>query len=181
MARKLIKRWLPDHSKVKSNPALQFLGDLLHDPNLFHLNRRSVSVAVFVGVFVAFLPIVGQMPLAACLALLLRGNLPIAVLLCWISNPFTYAPLFFTTYELGRWILDMPRANLRPEWSFEWINQEFHHIWKPLLTGSALSGLVLGALGYLFMQAFWYWTVMRSWEKRRNDRRKREQERQQTI
>lgn len=175
MARKLIKRWLPDHASVKGNPALQFLGDLLHDPNLFHLNRRSVSVAVFVGVFVAFLPIVGQMPLAALLALVLRCNLPIAVLLCWISNPFTYAPLFFSTYELGRWILDMPRVSMHPEWSWEWISQEFQHIWKPLLTGSILTGLVLGALGYFAMQAFWYWTVMRNWEKRRDQRRKRDQ------
>lgn len=176
MARKLIKRWVPDHTSVKSNPALQFLGGLLHDPNLFHLNRRSVSVAVFVGVFVAFLPIVGQMALAASLALILRCNLPLAVLLCWISNPFTYAPLFFTTYELGRWILDMPRVGFRPEWSWEWFHQEFQHIWKPLLTGSVLAGLVLGAIGYLAMQAFWYWTVMRNWEKRRSDRRrKREQ------
>lgn len=175
MARKLIKRWIPDHTTVKENPALQFLGGVLHDPNLFHLNRRSVSVAVFVGVFVAFLPIIGQMPLAACLALILRCNLPLAVLLCWISNPFTYAPIFFTTYELGRWILDMPRIGFWPELSWQWFHQEFRHIWKPLITGSVLAGLFLGGLGYLAMQVFWYLNVMRNWEKRRSERRKRQE------
>jgi uncharacterized protein len=179
MARKLIKRWVPHHSTVQSNPALQFLGGLLHDPNLFHLNRRSVSVAVFVGIFVAFLPIIGQMPLAACLALLLRCNLPLAVLLSWISNPFTYAPLFFTTYEIGRWILDTPHVGFRLELSWEWFHQEFQYIWKPLLVGSILSGLILGALGYLSMQAFWYWTVRRSWEKRCSARQKKRQATQQ--
>ncbi|MEX1034113.1 MAG: DUF2062 domain-containing protein [Cellvibrionaceae bacterium] len=175
MARKLLKRWVPDHASVKSNPALQFLGGLLHDPNLFHLNRRSVSVAVFVGIFVAFLPMVGQMALAACLALLLRCNLPLAVLLSWISNPFTYAPIFFTTYEIGRWLLDMPHARFTLYFNWEWFQEEFHHIWKPLLLGSVLSGMILGALGYLAMQAFWYWTVMRNWGRRRSDRRKKRQ------
>ncbi|MGQ9425191.1 DUF2062 domain-containing protein [Gilvimarinus sp. F26214L] len=175
MARKLIKRWVPDHSSVKRNPALKAFGEVLHDPNLFHLNRHSVSTAVFVGVFVAFLPIVGQMPLAALLSIFLRGNLPLALLLSWISNPFTYAPLFYSTYELGRWILDMPRVSLHPEWSWEWLQTELHRIWKPLLTGSVLSGIVLGGLGYLAMQGFWYWTVMRSWERRRSERASREQ------
>ena len=65
MARKLFRRYLPSAAKVKDNPSLHFLVDLLHDPNLFHLNRHSVSVAFFVGIFIAFIPIPGQMPVAA--------------------------------------------------------------------------------------------------------------------
>src|SRR5690606_12186808 len=97
MARKLIKRWVPDSSKVRGIPALKFLGKLLQDPYLFHLNRHSVSAGVAIGVFVALQPIVGQMPLAAVLALWLRGNLPLALTLTWLTNPLTYAPVYFTT------------------------------------------------------------------------------------
>jgi len=164
MARKLLKRWMPDPAAFRNKPSLQFLGNLLHDPNLFHLNRHSVSVAVFVGVFVAFLPILGQMPLAAILALLFRCNLPLAVLLCWISNPVTFPPIFFATYELGRWILQVPPAKFSIELSWECFNEEFQRLWKPLIVGSVLTGLVLGAIGYLSMQAFWYWHVMTTWE-----------------
>ncbi|GAB1265156.1 DUF2062 domain-containing protein [Aurantivibrio infirmus] len=149
------------------------MGKLLHDPNLFHLNRHSVSVAVFVGVFVAFLPIVGQMPLAALLAIVFRCNMPIAVALCWISNPITFPPIFFCTYEIGRWILDSPPAKFSLDLSWRWLMEDFQLIWKPLLTGSMLSGIVLGLLGYLSMQAFWYWSVMRNWGIRKEKRLKK--------
>lgn len=173
MARKLIKRWIPDSSSVQKKPALQFLGKLLHDPNVFHLNRHSVSAGVAIGVFVALQPIVGQMPVAALLALWFRANLPLALTLTWLTNPFTYAPVYFTTYELGRWILDMPRFSMQPEWTWEWVQQEFHAIWKPLYAGSLVAGLLLGIGSYFAMRTFWYWTVMRSWHKRSRDRAQR--------
>ncbi len=151
-------------------PALQFLGTLLHDPNLFHLNRHSVSVAVFIGIVMAFLPTLGQMPLAALLALLLRANLPISVVLCWITNPLTIPPMFYLTYEIGRWILNTPPLEFTMVLSWDWFKGEFLQIWKPLLLGSVLTGIFLGCLGYLTMQAFWYWHVMSHWEKRKKRR-----------
>lgn len=170
MPRKILRRYIPSSSKVKEMPALQFLGGLLHDPNLFHLNRHSVSVAVFIGILVAFLPTLGQMPLAALLALILRANLPLAVVLCWITNPLTIAPMFYITYEIGRWILQTPPVQFTIQLNWAWFTNEFPHIWKPLLLGSVLTGIVLGCLGYLTMQAFWYWHVMHNWEKRRKKR-----------
>lgn len=170
MARKLLKRWSPDPSRIKQLPALGFLGKLIHDPNLFHLNRHSVSVAVAVGLFVAFVPTVGQMALAALLALWLRCNLPISVALCWVSNPVTIPPLFYATYELGCWILQVPKMNFAIELSWDWLNNELLAIWKPLLVGSLLTGIFLAAFGYLAMQAFWYWHVMHHWELRRKRR-----------
>jgi hypothetical protein len=170
MARKQLRRWIPTAAKVKQMPALQFLGTLIHDPNLFHLNRHSVSVAVFIGVFVAFLPILGQMPLAALLALVMRANLPISVVLCWITNPVTIPPMFYITYEIGRWILQLPPLEFKMELSWEWFAGEFLHIWKPLLLGSVLTGIVLACFGYLTMQAYWYWHVMHNWEKRKKKR-----------
>ncbi|MFC6755273.1 DUF2062 domain-containing protein, partial [Halorubrum tibetense] len=89
MAKKLLKRWMPDPAKIRNHASLQFLGNVLHDPNLFHLNRTSVSRAFFVGIFICFLPIPGQMGLAALCALWFRANLPISAALVWISNPIT--------------------------------------------------------------------------------------------
>lgn len=170
MARKLIKRWMPDPAKVKANPALHFLGDLLHDPNLFHLNRHSVSVAFFVGVFCAFLPIPGQMPVAAAAAFIVRCNLPLAVALVWISNPLTIPPIFYATYEFGRWILQSPEIHFTIELSWDWLTNELGKLWQPLLVGSLITGTVFGALSYITMQLFWRWHVVKNWKKRKQDR-----------
>lgn len=173
MARKLLRRLIPSAATIKNTPALHFLGDMLHDPNLFHLNRHSVSVAFFVGIFVAFIPLPGQMPIAALLALLLRCNLPISVVLVWISNPVTMPAMFFATYQLGRWLLGTPPVSVSLELSLHWLVHEFSLIWKPLLAGSLLSGLVFGILGYITMRIFWRWTVVKNWQRRKRWRLER--------
>ncbi len=170
MAKKIFKRWLPDPAEFKKRPALNFMSHLLHDPNLFHLNRHSVSGAFFIGLFTAFLPILGQMPLAALLALICRVNLPIAVALVWISNPVTIPPIFYATYELGRWLLDSPSIEFTLEFSWEWFSTEFTNLWQPLVVGSLLCGVVFGGLGYISIQLFWRWHVLRNWEKRKRRR-----------
>lgn len=168
MARKLLRRFLPSASKVKDQPSLRFLGNLLHDPNLFHLNRHSVSVAFFVGIFIAFMPVPGQMPLAALCALWVRCNLPLSVALVWLTNPVTMPAVFFSTYQLGRWLLDAPPISVSLEFSWEWLANEFVLIWKPLLVGSVLCGVVFGSLGYVAIQIFWRWHVVRGWNRRKN-------------
>lgn len=167
MPKKVFKRWLPDPHFVRSHKSLQFLGHLLHDPNLFHLNRHSVSGAFFVGLFVAFLPTLGQMPLAAICALLFRVNLPISVALVWISNPLTMPPIFFATYELGRWILDSPQIHFSMELSWEWFKEEFPNFWRPLLLGSVITGLISGGIGYIAMQLIWRLHVVSQWRRRK--------------
>ena len=65
MAKHLIKRLIPDHEIVRGHKHLQIFGRLLHDPNLWHLNRRSAAGAFAVGLFMAFAPVPFQMLLAA--------------------------------------------------------------------------------------------------------------------
>ncbi|MEC8208404.1 MAG: DUF2062 domain-containing protein, partial [Pseudomonadota bacterium] len=45
MPKKFIRRFLPDHQSIKQNKALKIFGKVLHEPNLWHLNRRSASGA----------------------------------------------------------------------------------------------------------------------------------------
>lgn len=175
MPRKILKRWVPTRSEFKQRPGLKFLGVLLHDPNLFHLNRHSVSGAFFVGIFVAFLPILGQMPVAALLALLCRVNLPIAVALVWISNPVTTPPIFYATYELGRWILGTPAVEFTLNLSWEWFKSELPKLWQPLFAGSLTCGVVFGSLGYFAIQGLWRWQVINNWEKRKLARQQKQQ------
>lgn len=188
MARKILRRFFPSPSEIKKHPALNFLGDMLHDPNLFHLNRHSVSVAFFWGLFIAMLPIPGQMAVAAMAALFFRCNLPICVALVWITNPLTMAFFFYIAYEVGKFILqiDSNAANSAAAvthmdfsglWdlivdnqyraALQWLGNELGEVWKPFLLGSIVTGLAFGAIGYFGMQAFWRWHAVRAWNKRK--------------
>ena len=101
MPKRLIKKYMPDPEKLKQQKSLQFLGDRLHEPNLWHLNRRSVSLAFAVGLFAAWIPTPGQMAIAAAAAFYFRANLPISVALVWVTNPLTMPPMFYFAYIVG--------------------------------------------------------------------------------
>ena len=81
---------------------------VMNHPVYFSVSRRSISRGVWIGVFVAFIPIPMQMGVAAALALLARVNIPVAVLVVWVTNPLTMWPLFYLAYRLGAAILHIP-------------------------------------------------------------------------
>lgn len=146
------------------------MGPIFARPNLFHINRASVSTSFFIGIFVAFLPIPGQTLIAAFLALLFSSNLPIAVALVWISNPLTIAPLFIFTYGIGVLLLGMEFIDFTLEFSWSWIITQGKLIWLPLLTGSFITGLVCGSLGYILINLLWKWKVQKNWVARQGKR-----------
>jgi uncharacterized protein (DUF2062 family) len=94
MPKSFFKRYLPDRHKISEIKALDFLGEKLHRPNLWHLNRRSVSRAFGIGLWAMWTPpLPWQQIIAAALAIYFDANLPIAVALVWITNPLTWGPL----------------------------------------------------------------------------------------
>ena len=168
MPRKLIKKYMPDERKLKSNRYLSWLGSYIHDPNLWHLTRKSVSKAFFVGLFCAFIPLPSQMVIAAVVALFIRSNLPISVSLVWITNPITIPPMFYFAYWVGTLMVGADAQQVEFVMSVEWPTTELSHIWLPLLVGSLTCGIVSGTLGNFLMQGFWVWQVNKSWRKRQS-------------
>lgn len=140
MPRRLFKRYMPDPTSIREHKSLRFFGKLLHDPNLWHLNRHSVARAMGVGLFAALIPIPMQMLLAAALAIPVRGNLPIAVSLVWLTNPLTMPPVFFVTYMTGAWLMQVPPRTLPDELTFDWITDQLATVWQPFLLGSVVCG-----------------------------------------
>ena len=56
MAKKTIQRFLPDPNKIRHHKSLRIFGRLLHDANLWHLNRRSARGAFAVAVKLSPIP-----------------------------------------------------------------------------------------------------------------------------
>ena len=167
MPRHLLKRYSPDHDVIRNHKHMRLFGRLLHDPNLWHLNRRSVSGAFAVGLFWAMMPMPMQMLAAAACAISFRVNLPVSVGLVWITNPITMAPIFYFNFLVGS--IFFPGCSLSMEdfeMSAEWISHSFGEIWQPLFLGSLIVGTVLAIIGYMGMRMFWRWHVMHHYKKR---------------
>ena len=162
---------MPDHNVIRDHRNLQFLGQMLHHPHLWHLNRHSVAKAFSIGLFVAFIPVPFQMPIAAILAILFHSNLPISVMLVWVSNPITMPALFYFAYRIGVWMLDVPVRRFNFELSFDWLMSSLHTIWEPFLLGCLILGISCALLGNILMRFLWRIQVIRSWELRKARRK----------
>lgn len=175
MPRKLLRRYLPDPDDVSGNPALRPVGKWLKNPEIWHMHRRSIAGATFIGLFCAFTPVPFQMLLAAALAILTRCNLPLSVALVWISNPITMGPMFYFTYRLGAWLLNMDVSIHHVELSFRWLIDNLDDIGFPLIFGSLLCGWVAGVTGFVLVRVSWRFHVIGRWQERQL-RRKVERE-----
>ncbi len=166
MPKRLFRRYLPSPDKIRQNRSLGFLGALLSDPNLWHINRHSLAGAAFIGIFSSLVPMPMQMVLAAALAVRFKCNLPLSIVLVWFTNPLTIVPVFYFTYRVGAWILGMPIVP--PEHvNFAWLIEQMIPLWF----GSLLCGLLFGGLSWAITKLIWRMIVARSWALRQNQRR----------
>jgi len=170
MPRKFIQRFFPEPATLRNRRELRFLGTLLDDPFLFHLNRHSVAGACALGLFVAFIPVPGQMLIAALLAILLRVNLVLSVAMVWTTNPLTMPPIFYFCYRVGSWVMDKHPERMPFTLTLEWFWQELGVIWQPFLLGCFIVGISISALAYLMVNLLWRLSVIRAMRRRRKRR-----------
>jgi len=176
MPKHLIKKITPDHDMIRNHKHLQVFGDMLHDPNLWHMNRRSVSGAFAVGLFWALIPVPLQMLAAAAFAIPFRVNLPLSVALVWFTNPLTMPPVFYSNYLLGSWLLNTPEAKTKFEVSMEWFTENMDLIWQPLYFGSLIAGMTLAIIGYISVRLLWrIHLISRIQERKRRSQEKKVQ------
>ncbi|MFY8150047.1 MAG: DUF2062 domain-containing protein [Prochlorococcaceae cyanobacterium] len=125
---------------------------LWHQEGSHGQRARGFSAGVFCGCF----PFFGlQTLLGIALASVVRGNHLLAAAGTWISNPFTYLPLYLFNFKLGSLLLGpglgWPGLEvLRSEaiWQLGW------SFVSRMLLGSLLVGIVASAgLGW----AYWRW------------------------
>jgi hypothetical protein len=170
MPRKFIRKLLPDHRKIKENRYLAIFGKVLHEPNLWHLNRRSASGAFGIGLFFAFWPVPFQMWLSAACAIPCRANIPMSVATVWITNPFTMPPIFYGAYKVGSTVLGTDMSKFEFQLSWQWIMESLTTIGPAFLLGCLICSVVFGAIGYYSLNWMWRWSVIKSWQARQKKR-----------
>lgn len=167
MPKKFFQRIMPRHETVKNSRSLKIFGRLLHDANLWHMNRRSASGAFAIGLFCAFIPVPFQMVLAAAAAIPFRVNLPLSVALVWVSNPITMPVLFYFCYLIGAMILDQPERQFMFELSWEWLGNSVTTIGPAFLLGCLIMAVVSSIVGYFAIRLLWRQSVVNAWRARR--------------
>jgi hypothetical protein len=170
MPKKTLKQLAPSPARLRRWGALDRFGEGIYSGNLWHINRYSASMAFFVGPFVAFLPVPGQMLIAALAAIRLRCNLPLSVGLVWITNPLTAPAILYLAYRVGALVLGVPPGMPAFSLSWSWLSSELGSIWQPLLLGCLLLGLFSGSLGYFVINNLWRWRVGLQWKRRKRAR-----------
>lgn len=178
MPKKFFKKYMPDHNAIRDSKYLKIFGTLLHDPNLWHFNRRSVSGGFALGLFNAFVPLPSQMLLSAVGSIFLRVNLPIAVGTVWITNPVTIPPMFYFAYLVGTWIMGTPPHAFHFELSYDWLMSELVAIWQPFLLGCFVTGTVAALVGYATVRGLWRLHLIQHLKQRQQKRLLREKQKQ---
>jgi len=153
---------VPTREQLASRRWLRWLGPLLLDPQLWRWSRHGVARGVSIGVFFGLLVPVAQIPLAVITAIALRACVPAAVTSTFVTNPVTFAPVYYAAYRLGVWItadpaaaVEQPTVVASEEESGLW--QSLGDVGWPLLVGLAITATVAALCCHLTIHLAWRW------------------------
>ncbi|UTH73130.1 DUF2062 domain-containing protein [Chromobacterium sp. IIBBL 290-4] len=172
-----VRRFSSQRHQWFASPWLSWLAPCLDKPEYWAFNRRKVAMGVAVGLYSGVMPGFTQKATALALALLLRVNLPTAMVVSLYSNPLTVLPLYYLAYCLGGWLLGVSGAGVvtAPPSLFSlglsaWLQATLQWLIQlgwPLLVGMPALGLALGVAGYVFTRVLWRWSVLSAWNNRK--------------
>ena len=154
-----LKKHLPTREQIEKIRALGFLQHMLLEPNLWRMNRYSLSFGFLVGGICCFLPIIFQMVPCVLICIWIRCNVPMALLVVWISNPITIAPMMYFAYRVGSLVLCMEQQTNMLDPSLPWFFDQLGIIWKPLIVGCLICGTAFGLAGFLFIRLYYRWRI----------------------
>lgn len=173
---RFMHRHAPSRDEVLESRWLRPFGSRIRQSDLWRFTRRSVPRGVAVGLFVGiFLMVPGlQIIGAALVSAPLRGNIPIAAAMTFLSNPAT-TPFFIvaainignslgfhadlTTFE----ILATTHASVG-----RWIAWLLSDAAPATVSGLAIIGAGVAFVGYWVSLIGWRWWVGRKWRQRQN-------------
>ena len=175
--------WLRDHMPSREEMARnKYLAPIAHrflSPELWRFTRRSVPRGVALGLFCGFIIPLGQIFLAAFMALPARANVPLATLVTFVTNPFTFPFWVVIANRVGKVILDIDR-----EMGGDVIGEQMRtESWRTFsgffeaagvtVFGFVVLAIVSAGVGYVLSSWFWRWKVGRRRTKqlRRMERR----------
>lgn len=163
-----MKRWFPSREQLARS---RWLGPLAHhfqDERLWRMERGSVARGVAIGLFFGLLLPLAQFLFAVAFAVWLRGHVAVAAAATFVTNPLTFAPLYWVAYRIGSVLLGQPRtdadATQVAEQATAAVSAQgwFRATWQaildagaPLMVGLAVMAVAGALAGFLLVWLLW--------------------------
>lgn len=143
----------------------EWLGSRIHNRDLWRFRRHPVANGLAGGLFFSMLPLPMQGAFAAAAGIARGWNLPAAIVATWVSNPFTYVPMFlgakgsvmaiYHLFGAEPAIRDLTPSHVKDlDWAGFW--KLARHAGPELLLGYVLVGIACAIAGYVIVHSFWW-------------------------
>jgi uncharacterized protein (DUF2062 family) len=174
--RKGIKGWfrhhIPSRETIDSYRLLRPFAKQLRQPNLWHLNHRSVPRGIALGLGVGVIIPFMHTFVAAILAIPLRANVALAAAFTLVVNPLTIPPMYIAAYHIGRWELHHdalvdPAAAAQASSELGRFLFWIHHASGPIALGILTISASAALIGYVTSALVFRFWVSSKWRARR--------------
>ncbi|MDF1877552.1 DUF2062 domain-containing protein [Sulfurimonas sp. SAG-AH-194-L11] len=162
MIRKALKK------TTKSEKLQAFIKKSKISPEFLKANRKMISRGVVLGLFIAFIPMPMQMAAVLLFMPIFRFNVPLAIAMVWITNPFTMPPIYVIEYYTGSFFLGTHVQEV--EMTLEWFSDNIDDIFIPLYTGALFYSITVSTAAYYLVNYFWEKSVHKDKKKHRHNR-----------
>lgn len=167
-------RHAPSREEVMESRWLKPFGARIRRSDLWRFTRRSVPRGVFAGLFIGiFLLIPGlQIVGAALMCMPIRGNIPIAAAMTFLSNPATTPFLLVAAITVGNRMgfhADLAAYSHLSETHASmgaWLAWLLSDAAPALVGGLFMIGFGVALVGFIVSLVVWRWWVGRKWKQR---------------
>jgi uncharacterized protein (DUF2062 family) len=145
----------------------RFVGPLARRHELWRFTRRSVPRGVAVGLLVGIFALIPGIQIvgAALMCVPCRGNIPLAALMTFLSNPATTPLILLASIRVGNGLgyhADLTTFQSLYErsagWN-EWLDWLLSDAAPAMLLGLFVISTIAASLGYLVSSFTWNWWV----------------------
>jgi uncharacterized protein len=178
-------RTLPTRESMEQVGWLRPIAHIVLRSDLWRFHRRSVPRGVALGLFVGiFLMIPGLQIIGAVLVSLpFRANVPLAIGMTFLSNPFTTPLILLGSLGIGNRLLGL-HADISTLTALhahgasigEYAKWLFSDAAPALVAGLAFISITAGAIGYCLAAFLWQWWIRHKWSHRAAHRLEEQQE-----
>ena len=152
-------RFLKHPRKLRQSPVRRWFARHFLDKRVWKPTQHTLSGGMAVGMFITLQLLPIQTPAAVIMAAIFRVNIPIAIALCWVSNPVTVPFMAWLEYAIGKWVLAVyttvptSPAHLPDSIADAWTMLKEHG--PVMLVGGTILGAVVALISYIATWGCW--------------------------